>query len=89
MTTIGFSKKVLATVLAACGAQAVALVVQLIATGEFDRVSAAQLVGVGLTAGLGVLAGYLAPPNETQVDALPGGGAPDIGERVVDPPPIS
>lgn len=76
MKTVGFSKKVLAAVLAACGAQAAALLVQVIATGQFDRVAVAQLVGVGLTAVLGVAAGYKAPPNETVVDAIPGGGVP-------------
>jgi hypothetical protein len=74
--TIGFSKKVAAAVITACGAQLIALVVQVVATGEFDRVAAAQLVGVALTAVLGTYAGYQAPPNDVQVDAIPGGSVP-------------
>lgn len=41
-----------------------ALVVNLAATGEFDRVELAQLINLGLTAVLGTLAGYWARPNE-------------------------
>jgi hypothetical protein len=55
LQTIGFSKKVLAAV----GAQTVALIVNFIASGEFDRVEVAQVVGLGLTAALG----YVAPAN--------------------------
>jgi Ca2+/Na+ antiporter len=76
MKTVGFSKKVLATVLAACGAQLVAVVVQVTATGEFDRVAVGQVVGAALTAVLGTFAGYQAAPNEVEVDAIPGGGVP-------------
>jgi hypothetical protein len=76
MVTIGFSKKVAATLAAACGAQLIALLVQWISTGAFDRVELAQLVGAGLTALFGVIAGYKAPPNDVTYDALPGGGAP-------------
>lgn len=64
LETVGFSKKVLATVLAAAGAQLVALLVNLISTGAFDRVEVGQLVGVVMTAVLGTAAGWLAPPNE-------------------------
>jgi len=76
MKTVGFSKKVLATLVAACGAQLVAVVVQVTATGVFDRVAVAQLVGAGLTAVIGLAAGYKAPPNETMIDAIPGGSVP-------------
>ena len=63
LQTIGFSKKVLATVLTACGAQAVALIVNWISTEEFNRTEWAGLIGIALTATLGTLAGYLAKPN--------------------------
>lgn len=76
MKTVGFSKKVVATLVAACGAQLVAVTVQVTATGEFDRVAVGQLIGAGLTAVLGLAAGYKAPPNETIIDAIPGGGVP-------------
>ena len=66
LETVGFSKKVLATVATAVGAQLVALAVNWISTGAFDRVEVAQLVGAALTAVLGVIAGYAAPPNEVR-----------------------
>lgn len=64
MTTVGFSKKVAAAILTACGAQAIALVVQLASSGAWDRAEWASLLGVALTATLGTYAGYRAPPNE-------------------------
>lgn len=66
LRTVGFSKKVLATVLAACGGQLIAFCTTLLATGSFDRVEAAQLLGVALTAALGVVAGYAAPANPVE-----------------------
>jgi hypothetical protein len=55
MKTVGISPKVwVPTAL-----QAIALVVNLIASGEFDRVEVAQVVSLGLTA----LVGYLANPG--------------------------
>lgn len=63
MRTDGFSNKVAKTLWGACGAQATALLVNLIATGTFDRVELAQLVGVALTAAGGVLVGYQAAPD--------------------------
>lgn len=55
MKTVGLSKKIIA----AAGAQFVALVVNLIASGQFDRVEWAQVVGIVLTTVLGIAA----PPN--------------------------
>lgn len=83
MRTVGFSNKVFVTVLAAVSTQLVAFVVNLVATGVFDRVAAAQLVGVGLTAVFGVLAGYQAAPSETVFDPaieVPGGSVAVHGE---------
>lgn len=68
MRTVGFSHKVLATVIGAVSAQLVAFVVALVATGEFDRVALGQLVGVALTAVFGVLVGYQASPSDTEFD---------------------
>lgn len=62
--TVGLSNKVAKTLWGACGAQFTALVVNLVATGAFDRVEAAQLVGVALTAVGGLVAGYRAAPDE-------------------------
>lgn len=64
--TVGLSNKVAKTLWGACGAQAVALVTNLIATGQFDRVEVAQLVGVAATAVGGLLAGYRAEPDEQE-----------------------
>jgi hypothetical protein len=61
--TIGISPKVLIPVLA----QAAALLVNWIATGAFDRVEVAQVVGLGLTAVLGAWAG----PGEVAVEIGP------------------
>lgn len=89
MKTIGFSKKVLATVATAVGAQLAAFVVSWIASGELDRTELASLVGAALTAGLGVAAGYYAPPNEVAiVDAIPAGSVtPEDAPAVEVPPP--
>lgn len=62
--TAGLSNKVAKTLWGACGAQAVAFLVSLIATGQFDRVELAQLVGVAATAAGGLLAGYAASPDK-------------------------
>lgn len=64
--TAGLSNKVAKTLWGACGAQAVALVTNLIATGQFDRVELAQLVGVAATAVGGLIVGYAAQPDEQQ-----------------------
>jgi hypothetical protein len=62
--TDGLSRKLLSAVVAAVGTQVVALLVNLISTGKFDKVEAAQLVGIALTAVFGVLAGYLSQPDK-------------------------
>lgn len=61
--TVGFSGKMIATVVAACGAQIVALVVSLVATGNFSRTELAQVVSVVLTAVFGFVAGYAQEPD--------------------------
>jgi hypothetical protein len=63
LRTVGISRKLLAAVWGACGAQAIALVTNLIASGQFDRVELAQVIGVAATAAGGVLAGYWAAPD--------------------------
>lgn len=61
--TAGLSNKVAKTLWGACGAQATVLVVNLISTGQFDRVELAQLVGVAATAVGGLVAGFAASPD--------------------------
>jgi hypothetical protein len=58
MKQIGISPKGLAPALL----QVVALLVNWIATGEFDRVELAQVIGVALTA----IVGYLASPGTVE-----------------------
>ena len=53
MKTVGISPKVWAPV----ALQVIVFVVNLIASGEFDRTEVAQLTGVALTAVVGYLAG--------------------------------
>lgn len=80
MSTVGLSNKLVKTLIAACGAQLVALIVQVIATGEFDRVALAQLVGVAVTALFGFVGGYAAAPDAVAFDPsvhVPGGALPD------------
>lgn len=62
--TSGLSNKVAKTLWGACGVQLIALATNLIATGAFDRVELAQLVGVAATAVGGLLLGYTAAPDE-------------------------
>lgn len=57
--TVGFSPKVLVP----AALQAVALLVNFIASGAFDRVELAQVVGLALTA----VVGYIAGPGEVEV----------------------
>lgn len=65
--TRGISPKVWAPV----AVQLAALIVSLIASGEFDRTELAQLVGVALTA----LIGYMASPGDvTGPETPPPGG---------------
>jgi len=64
--TRGLSRKVIATLAGACGAQTVAFVTTWIATGALDRVGLSQLVGVALTALFGLAAGYRAAPDEQE-----------------------
>jgi hypothetical protein len=66
LVTDGFSNKVAKTLWGACGAQATALLVNYLASGVFDRVELAQLVGVALTALGGLVAGYAAAPDEQE-----------------------
>ena len=70
MRTVGISPKVWAPV----AAQVIAFIVNLIASAEFDRTEAAQLVGVALTA----LVGYLADPGDVVPDVPDEDGNPVI-----------
>lgn len=63
MKTIGFSGKMLATIAAACGAQFVLFIANLIASGEFDRTELATLVSMALTAVFGFVSGYAKAPD--------------------------
>lgn len=77
MRTQGTSGKLLATLYGAVGAQLVALLVVLAASGEFDRAAWAQLGGVALTAVGGFVFGYRAEPDAVTFDPMvnvPGGG---------------
>lgn len=79
MKTTGISNKLLQTLLGACGAQVIALLVTLAATGEFDRVQWAQVGGLALSALLGLALGYRADPDTVEFDPdveVPGGGTP-------------
>lgn len=66
MVTRGISPKVWAPT----AALLVTFVVNLIASGEFDRTELAQLIGAAMTA----VVGYLAAPGDIGFDAIPGGG---------------
>ena len=82
MQTVGISNKLIKTLLGAVSAQLVALAVQVIATGQFDRVALAQLVGAGLTAVFGFVLGYQASPDPVTFDPeanVPAGSVPDGG----------
>lgn len=59
--TVGLARKIAAAV----GAQTVALLVNLIASGSFDRVEFAQLVGVALT----IVLGWITRPGKVEVQA--------------------
>lgn len=79
MRTVGTSNKLIATLVGAVGAQLVALIVQVAATGEFDRTAWAQLGGAALTVVLGFVSGYRAGPDDVGFDPsvnVPGGGVP-------------
>lgn len=75
MKTRGISPKVWAPT----AALLITFVVNLIASGEFDRTEIAQLVGAVLTA----VVGYLAGPGDVEYDAISAGGV-DSGQTVVE-----
>src|SRR3954462_12524953 len=62
--TLGISRKLLSTVLAAIGTQVLALLVNWVSTGKFDKVEVAQAVGIVLTAIFGSLSGVVAKPDK-------------------------
>jgi hypothetical protein len=62
--TQGLSRKLTATLIGAVGTQVIAFVVNLLASGEFNRTELAQIVGIGLTAAFGTVAGYLSQPDK-------------------------
>lgn len=77
MRTDGTSGKLLATLYGAIGAQLIALLVVVAASGEFDRAAWAQLGGAALTAIGGFVFGYRAEPDIVTYDPVenvPGGG---------------
>lgn len=62
--TVGISNKLVATLYGAVGPQVIAMFVNFIASGAFDRTEAAQLLGIALTAVCGFLLGYSAEADQ-------------------------
>lgn len=84
MFTVGWSNKLIHTLLGAVGGQVIALVVALASTGEFDRVQWAQVGGLALSALLGLVLGRQAAPDTVEFDSaleVPGGSPEVHGER--------